>query len=43
MIGMETYALNHILVKMNNGVLCNASSRLDGPKTFVKCDATVKK
>jgi hypothetical protein len=40
MIGMETYAPGHILVGMNNGMLCNASSGSDGPKTFIKCNAT---
>jgi hypothetical protein len=35
-----TYAPGHILVKMNSGVLCNADSGLDGPKTLVMCNAT---
>jgi len=36
----STHAPGHILVSTNNGVLCSDKIGLDGPKVFVKCNAT---
>ena len=33
-----TYALDHMLVRMNSGVLCSADSGSDGLKVLVKCN-----
>ena len=35
----RTYALGHTLINTNNGVLCNAASRLDGPNVLVMWSA----
>ena len=34
-----TYALGHMSVRMNGGVLYSASSGLGGPNALVKCNA----